>query len=41
MGDIRINLTNAVTVGIIAFIGIFAINKAVKAAGKPQWAIGG
>lgn len=41
MGDIRINLTNAVTVGLIAFVGIFVINKALDASGQSRFKIGG
>jgi len=41
MGDIRVNLTNAVTIGLMAFAGLYIINKAVTYAGKPQWKVGG
>lgn len=41
MGDIRVNLTNIVTVGLIAYAGLFIINRAVTYAGKPQWRVGG
>lgn len=39
MGEIRINLSNFVAVGLMAFIGVWAINKGLKAAGQSQWAI--
>ena len=41
MGDIRVSVTNAVTIGLMAYVGVLAINKLVKLAGKPQLAIGG
>lgn len=40
MGEIRINLTNFITIGLIAFAGIYAINKALTVAGKPGWRLG-
>jgi len=39
MGEIRINLTNFITIGLMAFIALFIINKGLQAAGKPQWGI--
>lgn len=39
MGEIRINLSNFVAVGLMAFIGVWAINKGLKAGGMDQWAI--
>lgn len=41
MGDIRVNLTNVVTVGLIAFVGIFVINKALDMTGQSRFKIGG
>jgi len=40
MGDIRVSLTNAVTIGLMAFVGLYVINKALDAAGKPGWKVG-
>jgi len=37
MGEIRINLTNFVTVGLIAYIAVWAINKGLDKAGMPGW----
>ena len=40
MGEIRINLSNFVAVGLMAFIGVWAIDKGLKAAGVPAtWTI--
>ncbi len=39
MGELRINLTNFITVGLMAFIALFLINKGLQAIGKPQWGI--
>lgn len=36
MGEIRINLSNFVAVGLMAFIGVWAINKGLKAVGAPD-----
>lgn len=36
MGEIRINLTNFLAVGLMAFIGVWAINKGLRAAGAPD-----
>jgi len=36
-GQLSINLTNLITVGLIAFIAVFAINKALAYANMPQW----
>lgn len=40
MGEIRINLTNFITIGLIAFVAVYALNKGLRAAGQGQWAIG-
>lgn len=37
MGELRINLTNFITVGLMAFIALFIISKGLQAIGKPQW----
>lgn len=39
MGELRINLTNFVAVGAMAFVGIWVINKGLRAAGKGDWAL--
>lgn len=39
MGELRINLTNFITVGLMAFIALFIIQKLLVLAGKPQWGI--
>lgn len=36
MGEIRINLSNFVAVGLMAFIGVWVLNKGLKAAGVPD-----
>ena len=37
MGEVRINLTNFVAVGLMGFIAVWAINRGLAAAGKGQW----
>lgn len=37
MGDVRINLRSLVTIGLIGFVGVWAINRALAAAGMSQW----
>lgn len=39
MGEVRINLTNFITIGLMAFVGVYAINKSLTLAGKPGWRI--
>lgn len=34
MGELRINLTNFLTVGLLAFLFVFVANHALKLAGK-------
>lgn len=36
-GQLSINLTNLITVGLIAFIAVFAINKGLQYANLSQW----
>lgn len=36
MGEIRINLSNFVAVGLMAFIGVWALQKGLRAAGVPD-----
>lgn len=37
MGEVRINLTNFVTIGLMAFVAVWAINKGLAAAGQTQF----
>ncbi len=37
MGEVRINLTNFITVGAMAFVGVWLINKGLAYAGKQNW----
>ncbi len=37
MGEVRINLTNFITVGAMAFVGVWLINHGLTYAGKPTW----
>ena len=37
MGEIRVNLTNAITVGLMAFAAIYAINKGLDYFGLSQY----
>lgn len=37
MGEIRINLSNFITVGLIAYIAVWAINKGLDKGGLAQW----
>ena len=37
MGEVRINLTNFITIGLMAFVALYCINKALTLAGKPDW----
>jgi hypothetical protein len=39
MGEVRINLTNLVAVGAMAFIFIWAANRGLSAAGFPQYKV--
>lgn len=39
MGEIRVNLTNLITIGLMAFVAIFVINKGLTMAGLQQWRI--
>lgn len=39
MGDIRISLSNFITIGLIAFIFIWVFNKTLTAANLPQWTV--
>lgn len=37
MGEVRINLTNFLAVGIMAFVGVWAINRGLKATNMGQY----
>lgn len=37
MGEIRINLTNAITIGLIAYVTLWAVNKGLDKAGLSQF----
>ena len=37
MGEIRINLTNTISIGLMSFVFIWLANKGLTYAGKPQW----
>lgn len=37
MGELRVNLTNFIAVGLMAFVGVWAINKGLDKFGKPEW----
>ena len=37
MGEIRINLTNTISIGLMAFVFVWLANKGLTYAGKPQW----
>lgn len=39
MGQVRMNLTNFITVGLMAFVAVYAINKALTVANLQQWRI--
>lgn len=39
MGQVRMNLTNFITVGLMAFVAVYAINKALTMANLGQWRI--
>jgi len=37
MGEIRINVTNFLTIGLMSFVAVYVINKGLEYAGKPQY----
>lgn len=39
MGNIRIDLANIVTISLVGFVGVWLINRGLKKAGLPQYAI--
>lgn len=39
MGEVRVSLTNFLAVGLMAFIFIFAVNRAIKQSPFAAWAV--
>ena len=37
MGNIRIDVANVITIGLVAFVGVWLINRGLKAANMAQW----
>lgn len=37
MGDIRLNLRSVVTVGLVAFVAVWAVNRGLAYAGMQAW----
>ncbi len=37
MGEVRVNVSNFIAIGLIAFIGVWVINRVLIRAGKPQY----
>ncbi len=37
MGNVRIDVANVITIGLVAFVGVWLINRGLRAAGKSQW----
>ena len=37
MGEVRINLTNFLTIGLMAFVAVYIINKGVAYMGHPEY----
>jgi hypothetical protein len=37
MGNIRIDLANAITISLVAFVGVWLINRALDKAGMTAW----
>lgn len=37
MGEVRINLTNFIAVGLMSFVAVWAVNKGLTAAGYSQF----
>jgi hypothetical protein len=38
MGNIRIDIANVITIGLVAFVGVWLINKGLGIAGMSQYA---
>lgn len=39
MGNVRIDLANVVTISLVAFAGVFVINRLLDKAGLGQWKV--
>lgn len=39
MGDIRIDLSNIITISLVGFAGVWLINHGLRAAGLDKWAV--
>lgn len=37
MGNIRIDLANVITISLVAFIGVWVINRGLAYAGQSSW----
>ena len=37
MSEVRPSITNFITIGLMAYVGVWLVNKALDKAGKPQW----
>ena len=37
MGNIRIDLANVITIGLVAFVGVWLINRGLRAANMATW----
>jgi hypothetical protein len=37
MGNVRIDLANVITISLIAFFGVWVINRSLNAANLAQW----
>lgn len=37
MGNVRIDLANVVTISLIAFVGVWVINRGLAKVGQTQW----
>lgn len=38
MGNIRIDVSNVVTIALVSFVGVWLINRGLKMAGQSQYA---
>ncbi len=37
MGNIKLDLANVITIGLVGFLGVFIVNRALTAAGYSQY----
>jgi hypothetical protein len=37
MGNVRIDLANVITISLVAFVGVWVINRALDKTGMGQW----